>query len=552
MATIKIDGREIPFEPGDTVIKAAHRAGIDIPHYCWHPGLSVAANCRMCLVEVPPPPGRPALQLDILRWDAEKQDYVPARKPKLMPACQTTCAPGMEVLSEDSAHVAEARSAVQELLLLNHPVDCPICDQAGECRLQDYWLEHQRTGKRMRQEPVHKPKAVVFGPTIVYDAERCIVCTRCVRFCEEVAKDPVLDVRERGNLNEIVVAPGRQLDNNYTLMTEHVCPVGALTSRDFRFKARVWFLRSARTICQGCATGCNAYLDYDPRSNTPHRHRPRDNMEVNAYWMCDMGMLSYKRAVEGRLLTPLVGGDDASLPDALAAAKEQLGGHGDDPGRVAIVLSAQHSTEDNFALYTLGRTYIGAADFFVSGKPLGPGDDVLLSEDRNPNTRGVMRIGEGGEGAARLPRPIAELLDGIATGKYLYVIALGADLEVEPGEAQKALSRLKGVVTIAAHEGPLVKAAHVALPACSWAEVEGTYVNKKGIVQRSERALRPRGDARPAWDLVAELGRKLGYATGWKTLGELRRAMPPGTWAGAVTGQEAAQGGPSKESEAAV
>ena len=535
MATIKIDGREIPFEPGDTVIKAAHRAGIDIPHYCWHPGLSVAANCRMCLVEIPPPPGRPALQLDILRWDAEKQDYVPDRKPKLQPACQMGCAPGMEVLSESSPHVAEARSAVQELLLLNHPVDCPICDQAGECRLQDYWLEHQRKGKRMRQEVVHKPKAVVFGPTIVYDAERCIICTRCVRFSDEVAKDPVLSVRERGNLNEIVVSPGRQLDHDYTLMTEHVCPVGALTSIDFRFKARVWFLRSARTVCQGCATGCNAYLDYDPRNNTAYRHRPRDNEEVNRYWMCDEGMLSYKRAVEGRLTSALVGGDDASLVDALAAAKEQLAGHGDDPSRVAIVLSAQHSNEDNFALATLARTYLGAKDFFVSGRPLGKGDDILMSEDKNPNTRGVMKIAESDGGAqAAPPRPIAQLLEGIAAGKYSYVIALGSDLEVEADKAQKALSRLKGVVTIAAHDGPLAKAAHVALPACSWAEAEGSYVNRQGFVQRSERALRPRGDARPAWDLVAELGRKLGYATAWKTLAELRRSMPAGTWAGAV------------------
>src|SRR5690349_4896551 len=209
MPTFKLDGREIPFEKGDTIIRAAHRAGIDIPHYCWHPGLSVAANCRMCLVELPPPPGRPAMRLDVLKWDPVKKDYVYDGKPKLQPACQQTCAPGMEVKSESSEHVAEARAAVQELLLLNHPVDCPICDQAGECRLQDYWLEHQRTGKRMRQEPVHKPKAVVFGPTIVYDAERCIVCTRCIRVSAEVAGDPVLAIRERGNLGEVVVSPAR-------------------------------------------------------------------------------------------------------------------------------------------------------------------------------------------------------------------------------------------------------------------------------------------------------------------------------------------------------
>jgi NADH-quinone oxidoreductase subunit G len=428
----------------------------------------------------------------------------------------------MEVLSDTSGHVAEARSAVQELLLLNHPVDCPICDQAGECRLQDYWLEHQRTKKRMRQEPVHKPKAVVFGPTIVYDAERCIVCTRCVRFSDEVAKDPVLEVRERGNLNEITVAPGRQLDHDYTLMTEHVCPVGALTSADFRFKARVWFLRSARTVCQGCATGCNAFLDYDPRTNTPYRHRPRENMEVNKYWMCDDGMLSYKRAVEGRLTAALVGGEDASIDDALHAAKDQLKGHKNDPSKVAIVLSAQHSNEDNFALVTLAKTFIGAGDFYVSGRQLGRGDAILMSEDKNPNTRGVMQMA-----STTPPKPIAELLDAIDAGEYSYVIALGSELEVDAAQAQKALSRLKGVVTIAAHDGPLAKAAHIALPACSWAEADGTYVNRQGLAQRSDRALRPLGDSRPGWELVSRLARALGYAMDYRKLADVHRAMAP-------------------------
>jgi NADH-quinone oxidoreductase subunit G len=533
MPTFKIDGREIPFEQGDTIIKAAHKAGIDIPHYCWHPGLSVAANCRMCLVEVLPPPGRPAMTLDILRWDAQKDAYVPDKKPKLLPACQQSCAPGMEVLSESSPHVDEARSAVQELLLLNHPVDCPICDQAGECRLQDYWLEHQRKGKRMHQEPVHKPKGVVFGPTIVYDAERCIVCTRCVRVSAELAKDPVLSLRERGNLGEITVSPGRQLDHDYTLMTEHVCPVGALTSSDFRFKARVWFLRSARTVCQGCATGCNAYLDYDPRDNTAHRHRPRENMQVNKYWMCDEGMLSYQRAAENRLSSALVGGEDAAIDDALSAAKEQLKGHNHDPSKVAIVLSAQHSNEDNFAMVTLAKTYLGAGDFYVSGRPLGRGDDILMSEDKNPNTRGVMQIA-----STTPPRPIAELLESIDADEYHYVIALGSELEVDAAEAHKALSKLKGVVTIAAHDGPLAKAAHIALPACAWAEADGTYVNTHGLAQQSERALRARGDARPGWELVARLGRALGYAMDWKKLSDVHRAMAPEAFARAFADKE--------------
>jgi NADH-quinone oxidoreductase subunit G len=529
--TIKIDGREIPFETGDTVIRAAHRAGIDIPHYCWHPGLSVAANCRMCLVELPPPKGRPAMRLDVLKWDPVKKEYFPDHKPKLQPACQQACSPGMEVLSESSDHVAQARSAVQELLLLNHPVDCPICDQAGECRLQDYWLQHQRSGKRMRQEVVHKPKAVVFGPTIVYDAERCIVCTRCVRFTEEVAKDPVLSVRERGNLNEITVSPGRALDHDYTLMTEHVCPVGALTSRDFRFKARVWFLRSARTICQGCATGCNAFLDFDPRTNVPHRHRPRDNAEVNKYWMCDEGMLSYRAAVDGRVRSATVAGAAKPLDAAIEAAKELMKGVTTKADRIAVVLSAQHSLEDNWALYTLGKTFLGVEKFFVTGKPLGRGDDILMSADKNPNTAGVMKLCD-----ANPPRPLQDLLQN--EQQFDFVLALGGDVEVDPSELKTAL-RGKKVLSIASHTGPLTETAKVVLPASAWAEVDSTWVNKQGRVQTSERALVATGDAEPGWLLVAKIGKALGLATNWRKLSEVRRAMmgaPPAA--------------PEKESEA--
>lgn len=522
MPAIKIDGRAVDYKEGDTVIRAAHRVGIDIPHYCWHPGLSIAANCRMCLVEVLPPPGRAAMQLDVLKWDAEKKDYVVDRKPKLQPACQQACAPDMEVLSDQSPHVAQARAAVQELLLLNHPVDCPICDQAGECRLQDYWLEHGRKQKRMTQEPVHKPKGVVFGPTIVYDAERCIVCTRCVRVSEELAKDPVLSVRERGNLNEIVVSPGRELDHNYTLMTEHVCPVGALTSKDFRFKARVWFLRSSRTVCQGCATGCNAYLDYDPRNNTAYRHRPRENEQVNKYWMCDEGMLSYQWIYERRLLKARVTGEDVSGGDAIAAVKQQFGTHSVSTQRVAVVLSAEHSLEDNFVLSVLAKTFLGATELFVSGKPLGKGDGILMSDDKNPNTRGVMQV------AAPLPpRPVGELVKAIEDGRYDYAICLGSSLEIDETTARNAFSRLKGSVAISAHKGPLSGLCQVALPAAVWAETDGTTVNRQGLAQRSEAALTPQGDARPAWRWVVDVAQALGYALDFKNLAAVRTAITP-------------------------
>ena len=519
MPTFKIDGREIPFEKGDTIIRAAHRAGIDIPHYCWHPGLSVAGNCRMCLVEIAPPPGQRAMMLDVLEWSAEKNDYVVQKKPKLQPSCQMPAAEGMDVKSDTSAEVQRTRAAVQELLLLNHPVDCPICDQAGECRLQDYWLEHQGKKKRMRDEPVHKPKAVEFGPTIVYDAERCIVCTRCVRFCEEIAKDPVLDERERGNLTEITVAPGRRLDHDYTLMTEHVCPVGALTSKDFRFKARVWFLRSARTVCQGCATGCNAFLDFDPRTQTPYRHRPRENMAVNTYWMCDEGMLSYRRAVEDRVTEARIGGASAAVDEALAEAKRLFADVS--PSKIAVVLSAQHSNEDNWAFAELARTFIGTKHLYAAKRPKGKGDAILMHEDKNPNTLGVAQI-------APEVQPVRALFDAIAAGGVSHIIALGAELPFEGADNAVAwLGRLKGVVTVAGHEGPLVQGARVVLPSCTWAESEGTYVNAKSMAQKSERAIDPRGHSRPAWELAGALGRALGYATNWKKLAEVRRAMAP-------------------------
>jgi NADH-quinone oxidoreductase subunit G len=533
MPTIKIDGREIPFEEGETIITAAHRAGIDIPHYCWHPGLSAPANCRMCLVEIEPPPGRAPMMLDILRFDEGKSEYIDAQKPKLQPACQVPCADGMVIKSDTSEHVREARAAVQELLLLNHPVDCPICDQAGECRLQDYWLEHQRTGKRMRQEVVHKPKAVVFGPTIVYDAERCILCTRCIRVCRELAKDPVLSMRERGNMKEITLSSDRQLDHNYSLMTEHVCPVGSLTSSHFRFKARVWFLRTVRTICQGCATGCNAYLDYDPRDNTPYRYRPRDNMAVNQHWMCDEGMLSYPLAVINRLEHAHVGGEDASIDEAMKSAQEQLRGHEEQTDRIAFILSARHSLEDNFALVTLARQYIKAAapsgreedrsDFFLARLPDGPGDGVLMCEDKNSNVAGCEQLV-----APEQLRPMSELVKALELEQYSYVIGLGSDIDVDPQEAKVLLQQTSGFVLLCSYEGTMTKAAHIALPVCCWAEAAGTYVNRQGLAQTTEAILRPRGDARPAWELIARLARSLGYAMDWKTPRDLTAAMA--TW----------------------
>lgn len=532
MPTFKLDDREILFEPGDTVIRAAHRAGIDIPHYCWHPGLSVAANCRMCLVELKPPPGRKALMLDTLRWDPELETYVVDRKPKLVPACQQPAAEGMEVLSQSSEHAERARAAVQEFLLLNHPVDCPICDQAGECRLQDYWLEHQRSKKRMRDEVIHKPKAVPFGPTIVYDAERCILCTRCIRVCNEVAQDPVLSVRERGNLGEVVLAPGRQLDHAYTLMTEYVCPVGALTAQDFRFKARVWFLRSARTVCTGCATGCSSFTDYDPRSQKVYRYRPRENPQVNKYWMCDDGMLDYRRVHQQRVLEARVDSEPTSVEAALGKAAKLL--KGADPEQVAVVLSAQHSNEDNFALLTLARDFLGTGNLFVSGKPPGEADEVLRHVDKNPNSAGVVALC-----STTPPRSFADLAQDLA--RFSHVVALGS--YASDPEHAKALRGAKQLVVLATHEGPFVAHAEVVLPVSSWAESDGTFVNSQNMAQESERAIAPQGDSRPAWKMISALAAALGFDMSFKKLADVRRAMAPAAGAAVAPAQVPAGAG---------
>ncbi len=532
MPTFKLDGLDVPFEPGDTIIRAAHRVGIDIPHYCWHPGLSVAANCRMCLVEIAPPPGRRPMLLDVLEWDKEQGQYVPQKKPKLQPACQQAAVEGMEVLSQTSEHAKRARAAVQELLLLNHPVDCPICDQAGECRLQDYWLEHGSRKKRMLDERIHKPKAVVFGPTIVYDAERCIVCTRCVRFVEEVAMDPCLDKRERGNLSEIVLSPGRQLDNPYTLMTEYVCPVGALTAQDFRFKARVWFLRSVRSVCVGCATGCNSFTDFDPRNQTVYRYRPRENLEVNKYWMCDDGMLDYQRIHHGRVEHARVSGKEKPREQAIAKAAELL--KAAKPEGLGVVLSAEHSSEDNFALLRLVREVLGASQIFVAGRPDGEGDDILRDKDKNPNRAGVLAL------AGQSVQSVVELPKAAKSGKLTHVVSLGSaafDLGVE---AFRALGIKR--VALATHPGPLTEEADVVLPAGSWAESEGTFINRQGLQQISERAIAPFGDSRPAWKLVSLLSEALGHPLGYKRVRDVQRAMLGGETATSVRPADATVG----------
>jgi NADH-quinone oxidoreductase subunit G len=517
MPSFKLDGKEIAFQPGDTIIRAAWRQGIEIPHYCWHPGLSIAANCRMCLVEIKSE--RPMI-MPIVQWDEAQQAYVPAGKPKLQPACQMPAVEGQEVFAQ-SSEVKRAQASVQEFLLLNHPVDCPICDQAGECKLQDYYDAHQATHKRKRTEPVHKVKAVPFGETIVYDGERCVMCTRCVRFNEEVVGDPVLDMRERGNKNEITLSPGRTLDHKYTLMNEHVCPVGALTSSDFRFKARVWFLKSQNSVCNGCATGCNMFIDYDPRNNTVYRLRPRDNPAENQYWMCDDGMMKYKTYHEGRIINGRVREGrgaviEVDVDESIQVAARLLGGA--DHSKLAIVLSAQSSNEDNLALVALAKQ-LGTEKLYLAA--LGPweGDEILRDTDNNPNRAGALLV-------AGRPLPLLkDLVAEVASGAVTTVVALGS-ASAETAAELAPLSGLPTFIALASNEGVLPSLANVVIPVAIHAETFGTFVNRKGVHQQFKRAIFPPEGVRSGWETVDALALALGRQANFGSLKAVRAALP--------------------------
>ncbi len=294
---VKVDGREIevPRLIADwsgkltptTMIQACELAKTDVPHYCWHPKLPISGNCRMCLVEF----GTPALGPD--RKPVMNPDGTPkiAKSPRPAIACATPISPGMEIYTKTPA-VKQMREGVLESLLINHPLDCPICDQAGECKLQEYSVDYGQSQSRFVEAKVHKPKAVDLGPRIMLDAERCILCTRCIRFTRDVAHDDALGIINRGSYNTIATFPGMPFDNNYTLNTVDVCPVGALTSKDFRFQMRAWFLKETKSVCTSCATGCSILIG--SREEKIYRYTPRDNDAVNASWMCDAGRLNYK------------------------------------------------------------------------------------------------------------------------------------------------------------------------------------------------------------------------------------------------------------------
>jgi NADH-quinone oxidoreductase subunit G len=512
--TIKVDGQAVtvPRSMPDpmtgrplptTMIQACELAGVTVPHYCYHPKLPVAGNCRMCLVEF----GLPALGPDrrpILNADGTPRivvqtlPYDPAT-PRAAIACATPISPGMEIYTKTPGVLA-MREAVLESLLINHPLDCPICDQAGECKLQEYALDHGPAASRFVETKVHKPKQVDLGPRILLDDERCILCSRCIRFTRDIVGDDALGIVNRGGYSTLTHYPGRPFDNNYTLNTVDLCPVGALTSKDFRFQMRVWFLKETKSLCTSCATGCNIVIG--SRQNRVYRYEPRQNDAVNSCWMCDTGRLNYKWIHRpDRLVEPGVRGAagqvepttwDVALGQAVAALRSAA------RGSVALVASSRQTTEELFLLSKLA----GRLEALTDTVPrLGEGDRLLVRADKNPNSAASRLLGISfGDPGANLPR----IAEAIREGVVRVLIVFGEDV-TRHGIDTNLLGRLDALIVSDILPNATTAMAHVLLPGCAHAEKRGTFINAQGRVQRFIQAIEPPGDARPECVFLAEL-----------------------------------------------
>jgi len=502
---VTINGKEIEVEPGTNLIEAASRLGIEIPHYCYHPGLSIAGQCRLCMVDIEKTP-RPTI------------------------ACNTLAADGM-VIHTESDRVKETRRSIMEFHLINHPLDCPVCDQAGECWLQIYYMKHGLYDPRMVDAKVHKPKAVPLGPHVMLDAERCILCSRCVRFCDEVTGTGELGIFSRGDHSEIGLFPGQDLENNYSANVVDICPVGALTDRDFRFQVRVWYLDTTKSICPGCARGCN--IDVHVNRKRPHhaggrrvaRLKPRFNAAVNAWWICDVGRYGFDAVDDPhRIRFARHRGVDVTRDEALSVLAAALRDH--EPDRIAILASADLSNEDLFALKRLAD-HRGIRQLAFRVPPAVPGadDDFLLRADRHPNSRGAEAIGLDGDAAAILNRARA--------GSVSVLWVIGHDLTAcgwPAGDVTQALERVATVIYSGTSENGTSTLASLVLPLAAWVERDGTFTNFLGRVQRFRAAVEPLGDALAGWDLfggvLAALGGTVAGGRAELWFRELARAVP--------------------------
>ena len=499
---ITIDGKEVTTQKGKTVIQAAAEVGVAIPHYCYHPKLSIAGNCRMCLVEI-------------------------EKMPKLQIACNTQVAEGMGVLTQ-SPKVLAVRKAVLEFLLINHPVDCPICDQAGECWLQNYYMEHDRQESRFEVGKVHDRKKTVFGPNVVFDGERCIKCTRCVRFCQEITKTDELTVINRSDHSTIALFPGALLDNPLSANVVDICPVGALTDRDFRFKVRVWYLQKTPSVCPGCSTGCN--ISVETYQNRIARFKPRVNEAVNSHWICDEGRYCFHALTDGeRLTTPWVRQEGGLVPATWDQALRAVVAGLKSAEPMAAILSGRNTNEEAYLFAKWVRRISPSCDpeVFYQQRALTDVEKILKSPDRSPNFRGARDMGVSSDGG------FDSLSKKLIGGAFAAAYVVGEDLiatSSEPDNVRAALQKLSFLVVQDTRMTETAKLAHVILPATHFGEKEGTYTNRKGRVQKLNAALvLPDGvlqDSEIFLRLQEMTGERPAYSTPAEIFAALAREIP--------------------------
>ena len=494
LVKFKLNGKEVEAPEGRLVIDAARDAGVEIPHYCYHPALGNPGNCRMCIVEV-------------------------AGSPKPAVSCRLPVKEGMDVKS-DSEAAKRAQASALELHLVNHPLDCPVCDQSGECGLQDYYMKVGQYQSEVREDKDHKEKRKAIGEHIMLDQERCILCTRCTRFVDNVTKTHELGVFSRGHHEMLDLVPGATLDNAYSGNVADICPVGALTDRDFRYKVRVWYLERTDSICPGCSRGCNISVHANTRRpwhNDGHRVarlKPRVNPDVNGYWLCDEGRYSYKNLDEGRLgkvLRLKPSKQELSWDEAC----EELAGRLRDglakggPQGLAVVASGLLSNEDWAALKGVFVEGLGVTALYFSAEPdqIGVQDELLRRREKVPNLKGAENLGlKSGS--------FDELAKGLESGKYWGLWTLERDLsKVWGGRAAALLEKAKLTVLQSPFKGALGDAYEYRLPATAYVEEVGHFTNFEGKVQPYSRALEPIGSARPDWDILRRVGLKLDPAS---------------------------------------